>query len=519
MPIISAVVTIGLTLLIMALIFSISGVSDFAQTFSMDTSMATSTSVSELIRVRQGATIELLIGTLLVTMLFAPIVALIGNIRIGTWRFKLLGSLYAGLPVFWFALLLLYGFGISMDIEFMRGGLCEISGGTPCDEIPLTERYQYLIAPIMALSMGQLGRVWLRLRHEGGTPIWHSIVHSGINVGWLLSGLIVVEVIFSLPGLGRLLYTGAIQLDFPVMRGALTQLVILGVITQTIFQIVLNFLDLRYAPRAKSKNHPESINDVEKNKDTEPVRMLTVLLRPSVIIGVVVIALVMIVFPMIVAVMDIDPNRVNISARNASPSAEYLLGTDSLGRDLLTRILVGTTRTMGIALTAGIIATVLSVVNGWILSKIPFVKSIIQNFAFGVPIAGIMLLMVLVFDTNTSLIGILIGLMLAPFIIAWWLRNPPSRQMTIPVVFGLLLLAVADAIMIETLLGFLGLSGQPPVVSLGGIFEESLLRLNDTIYTMGIILLVIVRSIYVAAHGLLPQPDYARNHEVVEATS
>lgn len=51
---------------------------------------------------------------------------------------------------------------------------------------------------------------------------------------------------------------------------------------------------------------------------------------------------------------------------NASPSAEHLLGTDSLGRDLFTRVLYGTRVSLLLAPAAALIATIIAVVLGGI---------------------------------------------------------------------------------------------------------------------------------------------------------
>ena len=41
----------------------------------------------------------------------------------------------------------------------------------------------------------------------------------GLNIGWLLSGAVVVEVVFALPGLGQVLAQAVTELDYPVIQG------------------------------------------------------------------------------------------------------------------------------------------------------------------------------------------------------------------------------------------------------------------------------------------------------------
>jgi len=70
---------------------------------------------------------------------------------------------------------------------------------------------------------------------------------SGITFAVLVGGAIVTEVIFNIPGLGRLLVSGILRRDYPVVQGAV--LVITGV-----YVLVNLLVDLTYPlidPRVK----------------------------------------------------------------------------------------------------------------------------------------------------------------------------------------------------------------------------------------------------------------------------
>lgn len=70
---------------------------------------------------------------------------------------------------------------------------------------------------------------------------------SGINLGTLLGGLVIVENVFAWPGLGQLMLTSVFQRDFPVVQSGL-------VVIATIFVVVNLCVDILYGvvdPRAR----------------------------------------------------------------------------------------------------------------------------------------------------------------------------------------------------------------------------------------------------------------------------
>jgi peptide/nickel transport system permease protein len=68
-------------------------------------------------------------------------------------------------------------------------------------------------------------------------------------------------------------------------------------------------------------------------------------------------------------VTSYDPNTVNVAGRLAAPSAQHWLGTDELGRDVLTRVIFGarTSLTVGfvVVLVAGVFGTLLGAVAAY----------------------------------------------------------------------------------------------------------------------------------------------------------
>ncbi len=87
----------------------------------------------------------------------------------------------------------------------------------------------------------------IRFRHALRNAIIPVITSAGLQFGFLIGGAVVIEEVFSLPGVGRLLLQAISQRDFPVVQAC--------VLTIGIFLILLNIaVDILYAyldPRIK----------------------------------------------------------------------------------------------------------------------------------------------------------------------------------------------------------------------------------------------------------------------------
>lgn len=59
----------------------------------------------------------------------------------------------------------------------------------------------------------------------------------------LLGGAVVIEVIFAIPGMGRLFYEAVINKDLPVLQGAFVSIVGLTIAINTLCDVVCNILN------------------------------------------------------------------------------------------------------------------------------------------------------------------------------------------------------------------------------------------------------------------------------------
>lgn len=197
-----------------------------------------------------------------------------------------------------------------------------------------------------------------------------------------------------------------------------------------------------------------------------------------------------------------DPNAMDLFAFAAPPSAEHPLGTDSLGRDVLSRLLYASR----ISLTVGLGVTLINVAVGVFLGGIAGyvggkVDSVIMRFTDMIlSFPPLMIILVLVSVLGPSLVNVILvlGLLGWPqvcrlvraeilklkeqeFIMAARALGVPDRRIllrhlvpnTFPPVLVAATFGAAQAIIQEASLSFLGMGVQPPTASWGNLLTDA----------------------------------------------
>ncbi len=196
-----------------------------------------------------------------------------------------------------------------------------------------------------------------------------------------------------------------------------------------------------------------------------------------------------------------DPNAQNLDRRLEAPSADYLLGTDQYGRDLLSRVLHGTQISLMVGFVSIVVATVFGVLFGGVAGFLGgIVDDIIMRImdvflAFPALILAIGILAVLgpsVFNVITVIAVVSIP-QIARVTRSAVLTQKEEEYVQAAIVIGLpayarlykhvllncmapiivqATLLVAFAILTETALSFLGLGVRPPTPTWGTILFE-----------------------------------------------
>lgn len=67
----------------------------------------------------------------------------------------------------------------------------------------------------------------------------------GMNIGYLMSGAVLVETVFSWPGIGSYLFEGIISRDFPIIQGTVLVISFIFVASNLLVDVVYSFIDPR----------------------------------------------------------------------------------------------------------------------------------------------------------------------------------------------------------------------------------------------------------------------------------
>ncbi|GAA3227696.1 ABC transporter permease [Pseudonocardia petroleophila] len=96
------------------------------------------------------------------------------------------------------------------------------------------------IAAARARGLSERRLLWVHAARRSLTSV---TALSGMFFAGLLGGSVVVEVVFAVPGLGRLLYDAVLAQDLPVVQGGLLALVTIAVLTTVGAEVVQFALD------------------------------------------------------------------------------------------------------------------------------------------------------------------------------------------------------------------------------------------------------------------------------------
>ena len=231
-----------------------------------------SSPVIELIAERITVSLPLAIISLFLSTIIAIPVGIFAASRRGKLADTIsMGAAQVGVavPNFWFALLLIYVFAVALRLV--------PAGGFP-GWSDWWQALKALILPAIALALPQaailarvtrsamldvLGEDYIRTARAKGMPrrivLWRHALRNamipvltilGLQFAFLLAGTIIIENVFYLPGLGRLVFQAITQRDLIVVEGVVMLLVASVVAVNLIVDLLYAVVDPRLRARS-----------------------------------------------------------------------------------------------------------------------------------------------------------------------------------------------------------------------------------------------------------------------------
>ena len=210
----------------------------------LGTSIITGEPVGALVLDRFGVTATIVVTAIVLATLLAIALGLLAAAFRGRPLDRAITSFATvsmAIPSFWLGLMLILVFGVQLQ-------LLPVVGYVPLSD-GLAEGLSYIILPVATLAIVECG-VLIRMmrasaidvlgldyvtharakglserrvlvRHVFPNAFAPTMTLVGLTLGHLLGGAVVVETVFTLPGLGRLVVDAVLSRDYPVVQGCL----------------------------------------------------------------------------------------------------------------------------------------------------------------------------------------------------------------------------------------------------------------------------------------------------------
>ena len=230
-------------------------------------SFRTGRPVSESIFVRLRNSLVLAGTAFVIVMPLALFLGMLAGLKEGSWRDRVLsigGMMFSVTPEFATGIFLIL-------IVSVWWGL--LPGAVVIGEQAPWARPDMLILPVLTLTLIELGYIlritrasmvevmkapYIRTAYLKGLPYWRIVFKHALrnalmapitvimlHVNWLMGGIVIVEVVFGYPGLGKYLLDSAMFKDINALEAGAMILVTVAVLTQLVADIIYTFLNPR----------------------------------------------------------------------------------------------------------------------------------------------------------------------------------------------------------------------------------------------------------------------------------
>jgi peptide/nickel transport system permease protein len=231
-------------------------------------SLLTQQEISDAFGQRLPVTIELALGSLVVALLIAVPVGVYAAYRPGSWadRAATFGSsALLSIPSFALAVILVFLFAVSFNVF-------PVTGWVPLTEDP-GENFRHAFLPIITLALIEAAMFSRLLRNDMATTLQEDyilaararglpmrrvllghalrpssfslVTVAGASLGRLIGGTVIIEAVFSLPGIGSLAIQSIQASDYTTLRAVVMMVAIGYVVINALIDVLYHFLDPR----------------------------------------------------------------------------------------------------------------------------------------------------------------------------------------------------------------------------------------------------------------------------------
>lgn len=234
-------------------------------------SLGTGQEVGALLDKALPVTIQLTVLAVVIAAVYALVFGVLSAVYRGSWFDKLARALSIGglaAPSFWVALMLVQIFALQLGV-LPSGGYMPMSAGLgpwleamilPAIAVALPVG-STLVRVVRASVVQELEKDYVRTARGLGLPphvvIGRNVLRNalitpmtvlGLRMGYMLSGAVVVESIYSLPGVGRLLLSAVDGGDLAIIQGV----VLFGTLAFIVVNLVVDVLSILLNPRLRT---------------------------------------------------------------------------------------------------------------------------------------------------------------------------------------------------------------------------------------------------------------------------
>lgn len=207
-----------------------------------------------------GSTAQLALASMAVAIGLGIPLGLIAALGRNSWldvAAMVVALLGVAMPSFWLGLLLIFAFSLHL-------GWFPATGGGDLHHLVLPAVTLGMIAAAIIARLTRssmlevLGQDYVRTARAKGLAGWavvlrHALKNAlipvvtifGLQFGNLLAGAVIVETVFSRPGLGRLVVGGILAKDFPLVQGAVLFVAVAYVLINVVVDVAYAMVDPR----------------------------------------------------------------------------------------------------------------------------------------------------------------------------------------------------------------------------------------------------------------------------------